>query len=317
MLRSKLRFIAAILLVSAMPALSDAGLGDSNIETGPVCSPGAYLAQPEPGKGSVQFAPGILSSEGIQHSSPTFARDGREVYWVELETDTRPPKSRIWFMVEEEEGWTKPAIASFSGEWIDNSPCFAPDGQRLYFSSNRPGGFGKLDIWYIERMDSGWSVPINLGSPPNSAENETQMSVTEKGTVYFVGRMEGKEWERGIYVCRFIDGKYSEVEPLDSIINTTHVDYTPFIAGDESYLILASNRSNPEATRTELFISFRELHGVWTEPTNMGSAINNGFSVTFPQVTPDGGYLFFNRFNDAGTDAFYWIDAGVIDSLRP
>jgi len=48
-----------------------------------------------------------------------------------------------------------------------------PDATRLYISSNRPGGFGKLDIWVSEKTASGlWSEPVNLGEVINTPYDE-------------------------------------------------------------------------------------------------------------------------------------------------
>ena len=48
-----------------------------------------------------------------------------------------------------------------------------PDETKLYISSNRPGGFGKLDIWVSEKTTSGtWGEPVNLGDVINTAQDE-------------------------------------------------------------------------------------------------------------------------------------------------
>ncbi len=55
----------------------------------------------------------------------------------------------------------------------DTQPSIAPDGRTLYFTSNRPGGKGKMDIWYSTLSDEGkWSEPVNLGDSINTADNE-------------------------------------------------------------------------------------------------------------------------------------------------
>ncbi len=51
-------------------------------------------------------------------------------------------------------------------------PAFSPDGSRLYFASDRPGGQGGFDIYVSERMDSGWGAPQNMGDKINTAGNE-------------------------------------------------------------------------------------------------------------------------------------------------
>ncbi|MCP4725490.1 MAG: hypothetical protein GY863_10660, partial [bacterium] len=86
---------------------------------------------------------------------------------------------------------------------------------------------------------------------------------------------------------------------------------------DESYLIFASGREGRKSTETDLYISFRDDKDNWTDPVNMGDEINDGYTATFPFVSYDGKHLFFNRFNESDTDAFYWVDAKIIERFRP
>ena len=91
----------------------------------------------------------------------------------------------------------------------------------------------------------------------------------------------------------------------------------PFVPGsrmeagarDGSYLIFS--RSHPVYTY-QLFISFRRPGGTWNEAINLSEALNHPYSLN-GRVTPDGKYLFFTGRN--GVD--YWVDASVIEALRP
>lgn len=48
-----------------------------------------------------------------------------------------------------------------------------PDGQEMYFSSNKPGGFGELDIWHSKKNPNGtWAEPVNCGDVINTPYNE-------------------------------------------------------------------------------------------------------------------------------------------------
>jgi OmpA-OmpF porin, OOP family len=53
-------------------------------------------------------------------------------------------------------------------------PALSPDGSVLYFSSNRPGGFGKMDLWYVNIDEEGKPSgnPVNMGKMFNTAEDE-------------------------------------------------------------------------------------------------------------------------------------------------
>jgi hypothetical protein len=72
---------------------------------------------------------------------------------------------------------------SINTEHTERFPMVLPDGLTLFFSSNRPGGQGDLDIYVCTRksMSEGWSTPINLGSKINSNASDHSVSVSEDG----------------------------------------------------------------------------------------------------------------------------------------
>jgi len=278
---------------------------------------GAYLGQKPPSSAPELLAPGILPTDGIKHCFPAFSTDGKEVFWMSVDMSGEIPKGRILFMEEREGRWTSPEIAPFSGEYNDHAPIFSHDGRRLYFASSRPGGNdGGKNLWYVEKTDSGWSGPIHAGYPPNFEDSGlSQPTFTKDGTVYFIGSMEGMTWNVGIYRSKFVEGKYLPPEPLPEPVNVKGyiADY-PCIAPDESFLIFGSNRPGVKSSETDLYISFRNPDDSWTEPVHLGEEINNGRTVCFSNITPDGKYFIFSRFGEGEAgDLFYWADIGILD----
>ncbi len=72
-----------------------------------------------------------------------------------------------------------------SHEYSNCHPTLSLDGTRLYFASDRPGGFGGMDIW-VAVMDNGkWIEPVNLGNTVNSSENELFPQIGEDNVLYF------------------------------------------------------------------------------------------------------------------------------------
>jgi len=72
-----------------------------------------------------------------------------------------------------------------SHEFSNCHPTLSLDGTHLYFSSDRPGGFGGMDIW-VAVMDNGkWMEPVNLGNTVNSSENELFPQIGEDNVLYF------------------------------------------------------------------------------------------------------------------------------------
>ncbi len=278
-------------------------------------SKGAYLGQLPPGSIPEKFAPGVVSTDHQEHSSPTFSPDGTEIYWSLWRRPDEGLPQVIVFVRQEGKRWSKPQTASFSGTYSDGGPVLSQDGQRLYFYSKRPspraGKIANNDIWSVQRTPGGWSTPQNIGSPVNTKRLEAAPSVTMDGTLYFVGYHQGVAGEMGIHRSKCVDGQYMKPEALDVIINSQYHDWTPYIAPDESYLVFSSTRPGGYGA-FDLYIAFRKTDGGWTEAQNMGSEINTEASERFPGVSPDGKYLFFTRDSD-----IYWVDSMVIEQLRP
>lgn len=67
----------------------------------------------------------------------------------------------------------------------DTHPTLSPDGNVLYFSSDRPGGLGEGDIWYATRAGNKWNKPLHAGRVINTEFNELQPYVAQDGALYF------------------------------------------------------------------------------------------------------------------------------------
>jgi serine/threonine protein kinase/tetratricopeptide (TPR) repeat protein/Tol biopolymer transport system component len=80
-----------------------------------------------------------------------------------------------------------------SDAW-DGGVALSPDGLGLYFSSDRDGGQGSLDIWIVRRVttEDAWGVPVNLGPLLNSSWEDTAQEVSQDGsTFYFCSKRPG------------------------------------------------------------------------------------------------------------------------------
>ena len=119
-----------------------------------------------------------------------------------------------------------------------------------------------------------------------------------------------------IYVAKKNNGKYSEPINLGSAVNSPFSECVPYIAPDESYVIFHTNRPGGYNKGHELYISFQNSDGSWTEARNMGKAINvSDTVVSSPYVSPDGKFLFFTR-RQAGVFEYYWVSAKIIEELK-
>lgn len=262
-----------------------------------------YFGQEHPGLIPEIFAPNILPGGSTLHGFPTFSPDGKEIYWPII-----PPK--IMCVKYENNSWTSPSVAFFS-EGNIQGPCFSPDGNRIYYQVSRDGGYGSLDIWYVERVDTGWSSSQNIGLPVNSPKIESQPSLTSDGTIYFTGELEGVVMNRGIYKSRYVNGSYENPELLPESINTPHLDYTPFISPDESFLLFSSTRPSDDENNIRIYISFHNPDDSWEEPKNLNDAMGFDQPSRFPSLTPDGKFVIFQS-----GGKYYWVSSKIIDKCR-
>jgi len=258
-----------------------------------------YLGQRPPGTTPRVFAPGVISTGNI-HSWLAISRDGREMFWSTFDTTTFSTRLRS---IQEVGGrWTEPQSPPFAGPGSSQLPMFAPDGSRLYF---RVRAEKEWTTTFLEKLASGWSAARGEG-----ALLQCGSSFTRSGRVYFSSAMNTKTWNTGIFSARLSPDGYSDIVPLDSTINVPNaIDYTPWVSPDESFLLFSSNRPLVgDQEDMHVHVSFRAADGTWSTPRRVSDIRGR-----FPSVSPDGRYLFF-----CGDDGnFYWVDARMIDALRP
>jgi hypothetical protein len=195
---------------------------------------------------------------------------------------------------------------------MDEFPTISPDGQRIFFQSTRPlpdsvnkANFRRgFHFWTAVRDGDGWGEPEPLDAAVNAGIGLS--TVTSEGTIYF-----SSSSPPVIMKSYWREGAYSEPIKLappinDGMYGSNGVCLSP----REDFMIFASGR--PGFGKSDLWISFKINDGVWAEPINLGSPINTPSSESGPVISPGGEYLFFGREGD-----IYWVEAGIIDSLKP
>lgn len=146
-------------------------------------------------------------NQGAQEGSVTLTADGNLLYYSALSHEGGYDNCDIWYCRRSDGKWQplQRAGRNVNGErtW-ESQPSISPDGQYLYFASNRPGGQGGTDIWMCRRLNNGdWSRAENLGPAVNTPGNEKSPFLHADGhTLYFASN----GWQGfGGYDLYFID----------------------------------------------------------------------------------------------------------------
>jgi Tol biopolymer transport system component len=273
-----------------------------------------YLGQNPPGSRPEIFAPPVVSLETRLETYPTFSPDLTTMFFSVVNADWT--EGRLLSTRLEKGAWTNPETAPFSdGRSINWESAITPDGRRMFFASNRPPSSG-MDIWMVERtLDASWSTPVRLPEPVNSAAEDGSPCVTSNGTLYFKSLRGGGTGGSWLYRAVPNGGAYTTVESLGNSVRTASAESEPYVSPDERYLIFISKTRPGGIGGWDLWISFHEKGGSWSEPSNLGPDINTVDDEYGPRVTPDGQYLFFTRERRGRTMDIYWVSASVIDRL--
>ena len=244
------------------------------------------------------FSPGVVS--GPAHdSAPAFSPDGRELYF------TRSSSSVSTLMVSRRlaHGWSEPAIAPFSGEWLEMEPAFSPDGRFLVYASNRPDEDGGAPIdgffngvarpgrgarlWRVDRLPEGWGRPRLLPPEINDGHAIYAPSVARDGSLYFM-----KPGTDGRFQLFRAQAKAAGFKPAErlSLNEDGAASVDPAVAPDESFIVFSSSRK--PAHGMNLFIAFRSGDG-WGCATPLGESVSSSGSDAEARLSPDATTLYF------------------------
>ncbi|MCH5243280.1 MAG: PD40 domain-containing protein [Lentimicrobiaceae bacterium] len=177
-------------------------------------------------------------NEGALFISP----DGRYLFFAGCNRPDGWGSCDIYASIKRGDGWGKPFNLGQpinTSHW-ESQPCFSSDGRTLYFTSTRPGGFGKSDLWRSRLMQGGvWSEPENLGSNINTDGDENSPFLHPDGkTLYFASNGHGGMGGLDLFVSRMdSNGNWSVPQNLGYPINTNADETTLSVnaKGDTAY----------------------------------------------------------------------------------
>ena len=125
----------------------------------------------------------------------------------------------------------------------DAQPTLSPDGNIMYFVSDRDGGLGGTDIWYAQKVGKEWSAPVHAGKIINTPFNEIYPHVGRDGkTLYFAS--DGHPGLGGYDIFRS-EGRLATWSPPQNLgvpINSSYDDFSLFWTKQDTAGYLASNR---------------------------------------------------------------------------
>lgn len=194
----------------------------------------------------VQFS-GKLSVLNKNLCNASITKDGTTIYFTR--NDSEPNRREIYNL----QLYTARAVGD---KWKDVEklpfcspgsnymhPAISPDGNTLYFTSDKPRGKGGTDLWVVRKKGDAWGRPENLGETINTALNEGFPFVAADGSLYFCSK--GHPGFGGFDIFKTKqrpDGSWEEPVNLGRPINSSFDDISIFLNADGVSGLFTSSR---------------------------------------------------------------------------
>ncbi len=147
------------------------------------------------------------------------------------------------------QGWSEPQNlgSNVNTEFWESSPALSPDKRVLYFSSNRPGGYGGRDLYMSVRLPNGrWGQALNMGPVINSAGDELAPFIhADNQTLFYTSDGLPGYGNADLFVLRKNDkGEWGAPENLGYPVNTIDNEGSLAVSADGLTAYYASDRSD-------------------------------------------------------------------------
>ncbi|NOR87428.1 MAG: OmpA family protein, partial [Bacteroidales bacterium] len=209
----------------------------------------------------------------------------------------------------------------------EGAATISADGKTIIFTAceqngvygyNR-NGYGSCDLFFTRRIGNRWSKPTNLGPPINTANWESQPSLSSDGeSLYFVrGIRRGNRRESDIFVSTLDkDGYWSTPQKLPACINTEEAEESVLIHPDDRTLYFSS-RGHIGMGGSDIYICKKDENNEWGTAVNLGYPINTHKDENSLLVNPKGeiGYFASDREGGfGGLDIYAFL---MPESIKP
>ncbi len=159
--------------------------------------------------------------------------------------------------------WSSPQKygTEINSQFIETSAWFGNDTNEIYFSSNRPGGYGGKDIYRIKKLPNNkWGLPYNLGTEINTKYDEDDPYMHYDGvTLFFSSKGHNTIGEYDIFKTTLSaeTNQFSKAESLGYPINTVNSDRFFVVSGDGKHGYYSSVKEDSKGSSDIYLIDTR------------------------------------------------------------
>jgi len=173
--------------------------------------------------------------------------DGKQIFVYKNDINDKTSRGGDVFVSKVSQGkWKKPEPLGkpISSSYWEGGACVSPDGKSYFFTSEREGGFGKSDIWMVEKINKkDWGTPVNLGPNVNTKFDEGGMFLAPDGkTLFFCSNSPQSMGSYDVFKTVLEEGKWSISQNLGFPINSSAKEGQLTLSADARYAYISSER---------------------------------------------------------------------------
>jgi peptidoglycan-associated lipoprotein len=195
---------------------------------------------------NVQEMPEFPNEQGLNQGTIAISPDGNTIVYARGNSTSRKdlPDVSLFASYFRGAAFTEPIFLPLNEDpnFWNSSPAFSPDGETLYFASNRPGGYGGTDLYKATRVANGdFGNVQNLGPEINTPGNEMFPMPVASGEFFFASDGHPGFGKLDLFVAENKDGKV-KIKNLGKNINSIADDFGIFFSNYPKEGFITSNR---------------------------------------------------------------------------
>ncbi|PZX59665.1 WD40 repeat protein [Algoriphagus ratkowskyi] len=194
-----------------------------------------------------QPLPEYKNEEGLNQAAIAVSPDGNTIIYARgnSTSDKDLPETALFVSYFRGGGFTQPIWMPLNEDetWWNSTPAFSEDGSELYFASNRPGGFGGIDLYKATKLaNSDFGNPVNLGPNINTPGNELFPRPMSDGKFFFSSDGHPGYGKLDLFVAEKDASGAQVIKNLGENFNSLNDDFSLFFTVYPKAGFISSNR---------------------------------------------------------------------------
>jgi len=193
---------------------------------------------------------------------------------------------------------------NINSKYNELDPVLSPDGEKLYFTrarhpDNIDGQKDLGDIWVADLTSSNSSQALNLGAPVNTNDKNAVIGFSNDGNIMYL-QTQNRRREGIISFSRKTSSGWSNPQQMPVNYFQNKSDLQSMCISSDGKILIMSIESFHTFGAEDLYVSFLQDNGTWSEPNNLGSTVNTKFQEMTPRLADDQVTLFFSSNGHGG-----------------